>query len=124
MWTPTKPEGCVFASRAHHGQCLKQQQSCMYAATGCALHVSNAILNVASQDGSGKVSLRMLQNYASKYGGETLTLEDLKSLFEDFKPTHDGLFGLKEFLIFFSQVCHQHQMQQSSQSASAAAAST
>jgi hypothetical protein len=30
------------------------------------------------QDGSGKISLRMLQSYASKHGGETLTLEDLK----------------------------------------------
>lgn len=30
------------------------------------------------QDGTGKISLRMLQSYASKHGGETLTLEDLK----------------------------------------------
>lgn len=30
------------------------------------------------QDGAGKISLRMLQSYASKHGGETLTLDDLK----------------------------------------------
>lgn len=30
------------------------------------------------QDGTGKISLRMLQSYASKHGGETLTLDDLK----------------------------------------------
>lgn len=30
------------------------------------------------QEGSGKISLRKLQAYASKHGGETLTLEDLK----------------------------------------------
>jgi hypothetical protein len=33
---------------------------------------------VCVQEGSGKISLRMLQSYASKHGGETLTLDDLK----------------------------------------------
>lgn len=35
-------------------------------------------LLVILQEGSGKISLRKLQAYASKHGGETLTLEDLK----------------------------------------------
>lgn len=56
------------------------------------------------QDGSGKISLRMLQNYANKYGGETLTLDDLRGLFQDFKPASEHFINLKEFLRFFSKV--------------------
>lgn len=56
------------------------------------------------QDGSGQISLRMLQSYANKYGGETLTLEDLRGLFQDFKPSNEMYINLREFLVFFSKV--------------------
>lgn len=56
------------------------------------------------QDGIGKVSLRMLQNYANKYGGETLTLDELRGLFQDFKPASEHFINVHEFLCFFSKV--------------------
>lgn len=57
-----------------------------------------------SQEGSGKISLRKLQAYASKHGGETLTLDDLRGLFQDFKPSHETFINQHEFLVFFSKV--------------------
>jgi Ca2+-binding EF-hand superfamily protein len=59
---------------------------------------------VGLQDGSGKISLRMLQSYANKYGGETLTLDELRDLFQDFKPASEHYINLQEFLRFFSKV--------------------
>lgn len=58
-----------------------------------------------AQDGTGKISLRMLQSFASKHGGETLTLEDLKGLFQDFKPSNENFINQQEFLLFFAKVC-------------------
>jgi hypothetical protein len=46
----------------------------------------------------------MLQNYANKYGGEMLTLEDLRLLFSDFKPASELFITQPEFLLFFSKV--------------------
>lgn len=59
---------------------------------------------VVLQDGSGKISLRMLQSYASKHGGETLTLQDLQGLFQDFKPSNETYINQQDFLRFFSKV--------------------
>lgn len=73
-------------------------------APGLAAPAPSCLNVVFLQDGSGKVSLRMLQKYASQFGGETLTLEDLQGLFQDFKPSTDGLFEVREFLMFFSRV--------------------
>ncbi len=57
-------------------------------ATGLPQHRREQLLQVfrtIDKDGVG-ISLRSLQTYANKYGGETLTLDDLRGLFADFKP--------------------------------------
>ncbi|WIA09033.1 hypothetical protein OEZ85_008447 [Tetradesmus obliquus] len=75
--------------------------------TGLPLHRREKleqVFKIIDKDGSGKISLRMLQNYANKYGGETLTLDDLRGLFQDFKPASEHFINLKEFLRFFSEV--------------------
>lgn len=56
------------------------------------------------QDGSGKISLRMLQSYANKYGGETLGMEDLRQIFKDFKTSDENYITKNEFLMFFSKM--------------------
>jgi Ca2+-binding EF-hand superfamily protein len=56
------------------------------------------------QEGTGKISLRMLQSFANKYGGETLSADDLRSLFQDFKPASENFITFQEFLLFFSKV--------------------
>jgi len=68
-----------------------------------ALQDSHCRLLSCLQEGNGKISLRMLQSYASKHGGETLTLEDLKGLFQDFKP-NENYINQQEFLRFFARV--------------------
>lgn len=70
----------------------------------CAI-MATRLANAAHcmQEGTGKISLRMLQSYASKHGGETLTL-DLKGLFQDFRPSHENFINQQEFLVFFSKV--------------------
>lgn len=69
-----------------------------------ALQDSHHRLLSCLQEGNGKISLRMLQSYASKHGGETLTLEDLKGLFQDFKPSNENYINQQEFLRFFARV--------------------
>jgi hypothetical protein len=46
----------------------------------------------------------MLQSFASKHGGETLTLADLQGLFADFRPSNEHFINQTEFLTFFSKV--------------------
>lgn len=74
--------------------------------TGLPHHRKEKLLQVfkiIDKEGNGKISLRMLQSYASKHGGETLTLEDLKGLFQDFKP-NENYINQQEFLRFFARV--------------------
>ncbi|KAF6266705.1 hypothetical protein COO60DRAFT_10015 [Scenedesmus sp. NREL 46B-D3] len=75
--------------------------------TGLPLHRREQLVQVfkiIDKDGIGKISLRMLQNYANKYGGETLTLDELRGLFQDFKPASEHFINVHEFLCFFSKV--------------------
>lgn len=51
----------------------------------------------------GAMSLRALQAFANRHGGEALTSADLRALFEDFKPGDDRLVGLPHFLAFFGR---------------------
>jgi Ca2+-binding EF-hand superfamily protein len=46
----------------------------------------------------------MLQTFASKHGGETLTLQDLQGLFADFRPSAESHINQGEFLVFFAKV--------------------
>lgn len=50
------------------------------------------------QDASGGISLRKLQSYASKYGGEHLGGDDLAVIFRDFKPGNANGITLGEWL--------------------------
>lgn len=71
----------------------------------CLAHAPHHHTPATLQDGSGRISLRKLQAFASKHGGETLTLADLRQLFSDFEPRgHDASVGEAEFLRFFSRV--------------------
>lgn len=75
--------------------------------TGLSAHRKAKLVNVfqtIDKEGQGKISLRMLQNYANKYGGETLGLDELRSIFADFNPSADMQVGLPSFLTFFSKV--------------------
>lgn len=46
----------------------------------------------------------MLQDYANRYGGETLSLADLQGLFADFNPADTLFIKQDEFLAFFARV--------------------
>ena len=62
-------------------------------------------LSCVPQDGIGKISFFMLKSFVDKYGGATLSDEDMKTIFEDFRP--DGLnmmITLDEFMTFFAKV--------------------
>lgn len=76
-------------------------------ATGLSEHRRVRLLEVfqaIDSQRTGKISLRMLQTYANKYGGETLTIEDLHQLFKDFQPAGDNMIGRQEFFAFFARV--------------------
>jgi hypothetical protein len=59
------------------------------------------------QEGSGRISLKAMQDFANKYGGQTLTFDELQLIFRDFKPSHDNLVTKEQFLVFFSKVSRQ-----------------
>lgn len=44
------------------------------------------------------------QQYANRYGGQTLGGDELASIFSDFKPGADNLITQDEFVKFFSRV--------------------
>jgi Ca2+-binding EF-hand superfamily protein len=56
--------------------------------------------------GIGKVSFRGLQSFASKFGGQTLSEEELGKIFSDFNPSasSEHMISREEFLTFFSKV--------------------
>eukprot|EP00879_Flechtneria_rotunda_P007847 GHRR01008223.1.p1 GENE.GHRR01008223.1~~GHRR01008223.1.p1 ORF type:complete len:164 (+),score=42.34 GHRR01008223.1:222-713(+) len=86
---------------------LGPEQAQQDSETGLPVHRQEKLMQVfkiIDKEGTGKISLRMLQNYANKYGGETLTLDELRALFQDFKPSNEHYINLKEFLMFFSKV--------------------
>jgi Ca2+-binding EF-hand superfamily protein len=56
------------------------------------------------QDGTGRISYRMLTQYTNKYGGASLSADELRSIFTDFKPGADNLITQDEFITFFSRV--------------------
>ena len=56
------------------------------------------------QEGAGKVSLKAMQEFANKYGGQALTFDELQLIFRDFKPGTDNMVGREHFLAFFSKV--------------------
>eukprot|EP00775_Hariotina_reticulata_P013723 gene13723-13845_t len=75
--------------------------------TGLPLHRKDKlakVFKIIDKEGTGKISLRMLQNFANKYGGETLSIDDLRGLFQDFKPASENFITFHEFLLFFSKV--------------------
>ncbi len=43
------------------------------------------------QSGAGRISLKAMQEFANKYGGQTLTFDELQLIFRDFKPDSDQL---------------------------------
>jgi hypothetical protein len=56
------------------------------------------------QAGTGRISLDAMQKFASKYGGQALTFDELQLIFRDFKPCSDYMVSEEQFLVFFSKV--------------------
>lgn len=56
------------------------------------------------QAGTGRISLDAMQKFASKYGGQALTFDELQLIFRDFKPGSDYMVSEEQFLVFFSKV--------------------
>jgi len=52
----------------------------------------------------GHISFKGLENFASKYGGETLGQEELQSIFKDFNPHGDNLINQDQFVLYFAKV--------------------
>mmetsp|Transcript_19167 Transcript_19167/g.34685 ORF Transcript_19167/g.34685 Transcript_19167/m.34685 type:complete len:172 (-) Transcript_19167:562-1077(-) len=75
--------------------------------TGLPEHRKNKLLDVflaIDKARTGKVSLDNLRSYANKYGGLSLTVHELSSMFQDFKPHGDNFITRSEFITFFSRV--------------------
>lgn len=62
------------------------------------------VFKVMDKSGSGTISFSGLQQYTSKYGGEVLGDQELKSIFRDFKSQGGNVINLDEFLTFFAKV--------------------
>lgn len=56
------------------------------------------------QEGTERISFRMLNQFVHKYGGSSLSVDELRSIFVDFKPNEDNLITREEFITFFSRV--------------------
>lgn len=77
--------------------------------TGLPEHRKEKLMHVfAKMDemGSGKVSFRGLQSFASKFGGQSLSEAELGTIFSDFNPSasSEHMITQDEFLTFFSKV--------------------
>ena len=87
-----------------YGAAYAQQDS-----TGLPEHRREKLLHVFNkmdEAGVGKVSFRGLQSFASKFGGQTLSEEELSRIFSDFNPSaaFEHMITQAEFLTFFSKV--------------------
>lgn len=65
----------------------------------CTTHVCAPM-----QEGMERISFRNLNEYVHKYGGSSLSADELRSIFVDFKPNEDNLITREEFITFFSRV--------------------
>ena len=73
--------GPLAASPRAHG--------CMH--PGSAPERCRACMSPRLQEGAGRISLKAMQDFANKYGGQTLTFDELQLIFRDFKPGNDHL---------------------------------
>ncbi|GLC43284.1 hypothetical protein PLESTB_001489900 [Pleodorina starrii] len=99
---PTDPVQFIIDSVAYGvDQAVQDKES------GMPLHRKLRLLDlfrIIDKQGTGRISFRAMQQYANRYGGQTLGAEELGSIFSDFKPGSDNLITQDEFVKFFSRV--------------------